>query len=69
MPAQVKPDEQNFFKKLMDSAMGTAQVVDSAKSEPTLASMKPDTFIKHGSNIFFKFSDGTGLKVAGTSFT
>lgn len=57
------PDMEAFFGKIMDTGMGVPETVTSA---PTSEQIKPNTWMKHGTDLYLRFSDGVTLKFSGT---
>ena len=60
---KVPPDHEAFLTKVLDRAMGVPDVVDSA---PTSEQITPNSWMKHGTDIYVRFSDGVTLKITAT---
>ena len=60
---KVGADVESFMTKLLDTAMGVPEVVSSA---PTSDQLQPNTWMKHGTDIYLRFSDGVTLKITAT---
>jgi len=57
------PEQEAFLNRLMDGAFGAPIIFDSA---PTASQLNPNTWGKHSTDVYVKFSDGVTLKLTGT---
>ena len=57
------PEQESFFQKLMDTAIGTPTIFTSA---PTADQMEPNTCGFYANELYYKFGNGVLLKFTGT---
>ena len=65
-PYKTDLNTSKVFDFIYQNALGIINVRNEA---PTLATMKANTIEKYGTSIYIKFSDGTGIVLAGVALT
>lgn len=56
------PDMESFLGKILDTGMGVPETVDAA---PTSDQLRPNTWMKYGTDLYIRFSDGVTLRFSG----
>ena len=57
-------DIAEIIEHIYSNAMGNPVLRDDT---PTLTTMKPNSIVKNGTDVYIKFADGTGLKLTGVA--
>lgn len=70
LPTDLTPDQESLWRHVFASAQG--DLIDFAtelESAPSLSDMEANTWGYYGDDIYIKTKSGTGIKLAGASFS
>ena len=66
LPSPSTPDQSTFFNKVFSGAWGTPIALPAV---PTGDVLNPNQWGFYGTDVFFRFSDGSKVKLTGSSWS